>query len=185
MKTCLYRTFSSFIKNYNLSKVDKNTLIISDIDGVFFKGIYDIREIIGVMSKNNIKSLKILLKRNSSFWILTNRNKIFRNFPFIQQIKKVLDSASKSNTKIYIGCENFLQDKLKKYALIINSKKPSKASQKVVEKGINNFKNVVYIGSKDTPFINKDFELVNRLDKQLTKKDFTYIEISLWARRIK
>jgi len=175
-----YKSLESFIKHFNRNEYDENDLIISDIDGVFFKGIYDPREIIGIISRKNLKLFKTLLETECAFWIFTNRLNFFRKFPFIKQLSKTMSDFSNSKIKIFTSSSDFLDYNNEKYAIILNAKKPKFESQKVVEKGIDDFKKVIYIGSQDTPFYYTDKKLLSLLAKQRPLDDFTFIEINPW-----
>lgn len=185
MKIIKHKSLQHFIQNYNLSQIGKDSLIISDIDGVFFKGIFDPREILGIISPDNLKTLEDLLKTNSALWIFTNRLAIFKYFPFIKQIASSIKKTTGVTPPIYSKCSEFLEDDLKNHAIIMNAKKPSEDSQKVVEKGIANFKNVIYIGSQDVPFFYHDFKLIKILNQKKPTNNLTFVEISPWLKSSK
>ncbi len=182
MKSYSYKTFENFVQMFDLSEYGEDDLIISDIDGVFFRGIYDPREIIGIISKKNLKVFNTLLNTKCGFWIFTNRLKLFKGFPFIRQLFKILSAYSKKKVEIYTNSLSFLEAKIEKYAIIMNAKKPNQKSQKVVEKGIENYRKIIYIGSQDTPFYYTDKNLLKRLSKKRNLDNLTFIEINSWKK---
>jgi len=182
MKRFKYKSLKEFANNFDFENFGKEDLIISDIDGVFFKGVYDPREIIGVIKKENLHILETFLKMNCGFWIFTNRKKFFRNFPFIKQLQNTLSNHSQSKVNIFLGSNDYLEHKIQKYAVIINSAKPGNKSQEVVGKGIDNFRKVIYIGSQDTPFFYTDKKLVDNLSKKKDLSKLVFVEINSWKR---
>ncbi len=182
MKINKFKSLNNFVDNYNLKSISKGDLIISDIDGVFFKGIFDPREIIGLIDNKTLKSLERLLKTQASFWIMTNRIHIFRKFPYIKQLSRTVKKITSVKPYIYSNCSKFLEDNIKNYIIIMNAKKPSLESQKVVEKGIANFSKVLYIGSQDLPFFHNDLKLISKVKESTNSKNLEYIEISYWKK---
>ena len=63
------------------------------------------------------------------------------------------------------------------YAIIMSAQKPDTESQKVVEKGIQNFQRVIYIAAKDTPFVFPDEELLQRLEEKDDLSRLWFIKI--------
>jgi hypothetical protein len=182
MKTLKYKSLVEFTRSFDLEQLNKNSLVISDIDGVFFKGIFDPREIIGVISQRNLMAFEKILETQTAFWIFTNRTLLFKKFPFIKQLLRSFKKITSVSPKVYSDCSQYLENELKKYAIVMNAKKPGKDSQKVVEQGISNFKNVIYIGSQDIPFYHNDLTLVQELNKKVDTLNLIYIEISSWKR---
>lgn len=160
----------------------KNVLLITDVDGVFFKGIFDPREIIGVISKKNLQIFDKLLKNVDACWILSNRPPIFKYFPFIRQITSSITNATQQTPPLYSDCSTFLEKGLQKYVIILNAKKPSKESQIVVENGLEEFTNVIYIAAQDHPFYFNDKKLINNIANE-KKRHFIYIEINPFAKK--
>jgi len=178
MKYLKFSSLSDFISNQDISQYNKNTLLISDIDGVFFRGIFDPREIIGIISKKNITVLEKILLKKIACWIFTNRPAIFKYFSFIRQISDSIKKVTGVTPNIYSKCSHFLEDRSQNYAIIMNAKKPSEQSQEVIEKGIKNFEKVIYISARDLPFYYSDKQLIQKLNKRLNLDKLVFIEIS-------
>jgi hypothetical protein len=168
---------SKFIKNLN-----SKDLIISDIDGVFFKGIFDPRELLGTIDPGTLQAFEKILKTKARYWILTNRMKLFKRFPYIGQISRSIKKITSISPNLYSDCSQFLEDDPQDYSIILNAKKPSEDSVKVVEEGIKNFEKVVYIGSQDLPFYHNDIKLIQEISDELDTSRLTYIEISSWKK---
>ena len=178
MRSYQYKSLIEFTEKYDINKLGKNDLIISDIDGVFLNGIFDPREILGVISKENLEAFEKLLKTQTAFWFFTNRWAFFKHFPFIKQLSKSINKTTTITPTIYSNCSQFLEDRLQNYVIILNSMKPWSKSLKVVEKGIESFEKVVYVGAQDTPFYNTDKIVVNKLERSNINIDnLTFISI--------
>ncbi|MFC1780078.1 hypothetical protein ACFLY9_00065 [Patescibacteria group bacterium] len=178
MKNLKFKSFVKFVNSPDFDQITKDSLVISDIDGVFFRGIFDPREIIGVISKRNIKTFEKILETGTAIWIFTNRILLFKKFPFIKQLSRSFKKITSISPEVYSDCSQFLGNELKKYAIIMNAKKPGKESRSVVEKGINNFSTVVYIGARELPFYFNDLKLVSNLSKTVDSEKLTFVEIS-------
>ncbi|MDD3647616.1 MAG: hypothetical protein PHS44_03915 [Candidatus Dojkabacteria bacterium] len=178
MKTYSFRSLSDFKSCFDLTAIDQNTLIISDIDGVFFKGILDPREIVGILEKGSLLVLETLLKRKPAIWLFTNRLSIFKRFRFVRQFRTTMQNFTDKELRIFKGSKSFVEQDLVRYALILNARKPGKDSQKVVEKGIENFKKVIYIGAKDLPFYFTDEKLLAIIERNKNLDNLTFIKIS-------
>jgi hypothetical protein len=182
MKTLKFKSLQQFAKEYDLSRINKNTLLISDIDGVFFKGIFDPREILGTIHPNVLKAFEKLLSTKAKCWIFTNRMKLFKKFPYIKQITRSIKKITSTTPKFFENCSEFLQNNLPNFAIIMNANKPEEESLKVVEKGTANFSTVIYLGSQDLPFYHNDLRLVQKLSQRINTSNLIYIEISSWKR---
>ncbi|MBU0976765.1 MAG: hypothetical protein ABIE03_03145 [Patescibacteria group bacterium] len=178
MKTYSYKSFQDFIDNLDLSLIYQDSLIISDIDGVFFKNIIDPRWILGVLSKESLLSLEALMRQKPAMWLFTNRLSFFKYFPFVRQFRRSVQNLTDSVLKVFTNSNDFLKHKPINYALILNAKKPGSKSQQVVEKGIDNFKKVIYIGAKDLPFYFTDERLLKKLEQKENLDNLTFIKIS-------
>ena len=177
MKKERYKSLQDFVNNYDLSTIDEKSLLIFDIDGVFFKGLFDPREIIGIINMENINAFEKVLSSMAACWIFTNRLSIFKYFPFIKQISKSIKKVTGITPPIYSNCSDFLEARSQKYSIILNAKKPSAESQKVVEEGTSNFKRVIYVSARDNPFYYTDQQLVTKLGKKLNLAKLSFIEI--------
>ncbi|MBN2015767.1 hypothetical protein JW766_02950 [Candidatus Dojkabacteria bacterium] len=183
MKYLKFKTFSNFVTTFDLGQITKDDLMISDIDGVFFKGIFDPREVLGIINQKNLRALEKLLKTNISCWFLTNRIGLFKHFHYIKQLAKTINKVRTIEPNIYSNCSHFLKDRSQNFAIIMNAKKPKEGSQKVIKKGLNEFKKVIYIGSKDWPWIFVDLDVVKNLNNNGNDlKNLTFIEINPWIR---
>lgn len=177
MKKNKYKSLKNFTERYELSNIDKNTLIISDIDGVFFRGIFDPREILGIINKENKRAFEQILSQKCACWLFTNRPTIFKHLPFIRQISTSIKNVAGITPPIYSNCSHFLKERSQNYAIIMNAKKPGEESQKVVEQGIANFEKVIYLSAQDLPFYYTDQQLVEKLKKTPELEKLTFIEI--------
>lgn len=185
MRELQFRSLQQFIKKFDINKIGPKDIVISDIDGVYFKGIFDPREIIGLISKENLESLSRILNTGTMFIFLTNRLKLFKKFPYIKQISRTVKKTTTIRPKLYTNCSDFLDSEQKSYSIIMNAKKPSPESQKIIEYASSNFRKVFYFGSQDLPFYHNDIKLLKKVEKSRALNNLTYIEISSWKRSIK
>lgn len=179
MKEFRYKSLKEYAESLTSDDFDDRTLIISDIDGVFFRGVFDPREILGIIGKTNISVLESLLSNNPALWLFTNRSYFFRRFPYIRQLRKTIKKTTTINPEVYSDCSSFLIEfkNSMNYAIIMSAQKPDSDSQKVVEKGIQNFRRVIYIAAKDTPFVFPDEELLQRLEEKDDLSRLWFIKI--------
>lgn len=177
MKKLRFNSLPDLVNHYDLSQLGPKSLLISDIDGVFFKGVFDPREIFGIIKKENLAAFEQILFQKPACWIFTNRPTIFKYFPFIRQISTSIKKVTGKSPPIYSNCSHFLKARSQNYAIILNAKKPDTESQKVVEQGIAHFEKVIYISARDLPFYYTDQELTEKLDKQNLEK-LVFIEIN-------
>lgn len=177
MKHLKYDYLRDFINQTDLPNVDEDTLFIFDIDGVFFRGIFDPREILGIISNETLLVFEQILKKKSACWIMTNRLHIFKYFPFIRQLKKTIQKITSVSPSIYSKCSAFLESGSNKYNIIMNARKPAEDSQEVVKRGMTEYKQVLYVGGRDTPFYFTDKELVEEVYKETSLNNITFIEI--------
>lgn len=182
MKNYKLKSLKEVLNTINWQELGKNVLLITDIDGVFFKGIFDPREIIGIISKKSLQTFEELLENFDACWIFSNRLPIFKHLPFTKQISNSINNVAKVTPPIYSNCSSFLDSRSQNYAIILNAKKPSIKSQQVVEKGIGEFSSVVYLGAQDHLFYFNDRKLINKIANR-KKKDLIYIEISPFMKK--
>lgn len=185
LKDDQYKSLIEMTRKLDLDELDENTLIISDVDGVFFKGIFDPREIIGLIDDEVLKAFEKLLGTKASFWVFTNRMKLFKTFPYIKQIKRSIKKMTQQKAPLYTSCLKFLENKPQNYIIIMNAKKPGKSSQEVLLRGLELYDKVIYIGSQDLPFYHNDVKLVERIRRKSGTDKLTYIEISSWKKKKK
>lgn len=177
-----YKNLHEFINKFDFNNLSSKDLIISDIDGVFFKSIFDIREIIGIIGNNNINHLEEILKINTSFWVFSNRFSIFRFFPFIKQIIKTIKDITKVNPVLITNYSKFTTNNLPKYYIILNAKKPSLKSQELLSLVLRKFRKVIYISAQDTPFYYTDKLLVDNLTRNENFNNLIFVEINPWQK---
>ena len=178
MKHYKYHSLKDYINKTDLRDIDVNTLFIFDIDGVFFKGIFDPRELLGIISKETSLAFEEILSKKAPCWIMTNRSNLFRYFPFIKQISKSIEKITSTTPNLYSNCSAFLESGSNKSNIVMNARKPAEDSQEVVKKGIRQYDKVIYIGGRDTPFRFTDEELVEKLDGKISLDNLTLIEIT-------
>lgn len=182
MQKLKFKSLLDFVNHYGFANIDKETLFILDIDGVFFKNILDPREIIGIISSSNLSAFREILKLKPACWIFSNRPAIFKYFPFINQLAKTIKRITGVRPPIYSNCSEFLSSRSKDFIIILNAKKPNTESQNVVRKGLDLFSSVTYISARDFPFYFTDQELTKELGKNINLDRLTFVEISPWAK---
>lgn len=163
---------------YNANRLNTDTLLIFDIDGVFFKGILDPHEIVGVIDKKVLEIFRQIIEKAGGCWILTNRPNIFKNFPFIQQISEVIQQVTSEPPSMYSKCSEFLEDRSTNFSIILDAEKPSPNSQRVVGLGMSLFDKVIYIGGRDLPVWFTDEMLLKKIEEKISLDNLTFIEIS-------
>jgi hypothetical protein len=177
MKKMKFASLQDFKNNYDTSDVSKDSLFIFDIDGVFFKP-FSLDWFLGRISNANINAFQEIISKDSACWIFTNRPRILMVFKFMQQLKDALSKFSDQNLQIFKNSYTFLQNKISRFAVIMNARKPSEQSQKVIEKGIKNFKNVIYIAARHIPINYPDKKLIEELEKRIDLTRLTFVDIS-------
>lgn len=177
MKSYRYHSLPDYINKTDLENVSAETLFIFDIDGVFFRGVLDPRQIIGVIHDENKKAFESILATQAPCWIMTNRPNVFRHFPYIKQLSSSIEKITSASAGMYSNCSDFLNDRSKMYNIIMNAQKPSEESKAVVKKGMEQFRQVIYIGGRDMPFYFTDAKLVEELAKEVSSDNLTFIEI--------
>jgi hypothetical protein len=177
MNKLIFKSFSDFSHSDLTRSIDKHTLCIFDIDGVFFRGIFDWREWMGIIDKKILVEFETILNKTYAVWVMTNRPALFKIFSFVKQIAKSITKVTNLQPTIYSNCSQFISSRVKNYAIILNARKPSKQSQQVVEQGSKNFKKVFYIAAADLPFYFADEDLLKEIDQRHHLKNVTLIEI--------
>jgi len=178
----IFNSFSDFFASDLIKHLDKDTLCIFDIDGVFFRGIHDPREWLGIIKSETLEKFEELLKTGCSCWIMTNRPSIFKNFPFIRQIRTSIEKITKIFPVVFSGSSKFLKKTSFNYAVIMNAGKPKSMSQKVVEEGSRRFQNVYYIAAPETPLWFCDERLLFELNQYADISNVTLIKIAPWLK---
>lgn len=178
MKRLVLKSIKEFVQEEQLKKLNDQTLCIFDIDGVFFNGILDWREIVGIIATDYLEALKKILQTKTRCWIFTNRMSLFRIFPYIKQLKNILSEFAPNQQVMFCKNSNiFLTQKQRDFAVIMNARKPSIHSQKVVEEGINDFKEVFYFSAQDFPIIYSDRKLLDIIEKKTNTDNLTFVDI--------
>ncbi len=177
MKDLHFDSFDKFIKQYNLDSINSQTLIISDIDGVLFEKMFSLRAVLGILNKQTRENIERLFNTECHLWLLTDRQSLFRYFPFVRQLTDIVKKNTSKQLEVYSNCKNFLREGSNKFNIIFNASKPEAESQLVVEKGIRNFEKVIYLGAQDLPTAFRDQELVERMKKENDLTKLTFVDI--------
>ena len=159
------------------SKLEKgNHIVISDIDSVWFGGVFDPRSYISRFSTRRLYLMK-KFQETTDFMLFTNRNLLGRwKGGYVDQVK-----ANFSNVKVFNTSEEFLEKPdLNGFNLITNAQKPSPYSFEVLELALKRYTKVYYIAGREFPWTYKDEVLLKNLEekeKELSEK-VTFIDIS-------
>jgi len=79
---------------------------------------------------------------------------------------------------MYSNCSDILQERSTNYAIILDAKKPSPNSQRVVAQGMSFFEKVIYIGGRDFPLWFTDESLLQKIEEKISLDNLTFVEIS-------
>lgn len=159
------KTFREFCESKYCSKLNKESLCVIDVDGIFFHGLTDPHFWFSKIKKEYLENLAKIAKTNTNIWIFTDRNLFGFWGPYKKQLCDTLSKNGKIAVKKYKNSTDFLT-KAENFsrAIILNAQKPGKNSLKLIEKSLEKFKNVFYIASQDFPFVYDDKTLVENLE---------------------
>ena len=175
-KTLEFKDLIDASKSELISKIGDNDLCIFDIDGVFFKNIFDINNLLGRIPDKLISAFKKLTHNSKVIWIFTDRWHILSNYHFANNILK----SMKRDPLIYKSSKDFLNhNDIFSDSIIYGAKKKSLESKEVVKSAVKNFSKVYYFAAQDFPWAYKDKEMLDDLDKIDEFNNLVFVDIRM------
>lgn len=178
------KSLEEFIeKNSDLVKsFDFNTLLIFDIDGVFFNSIFSIDFIIEKVSREKIAAYEKIVKRNAELkqkphtWIFTSRPSILKYFRYLKQLKNGLRPES----EFFNDAQQFIDKKLElknKDFIMFGASKTKEEGINVIKIALRKFDKIFYFAAQDVPWMFPDKELIDNLEEDGHIEKLTFINI--------
>ena len=168
MKEVHVSSIEEFWNQYR-GKSSQNSCIVSDIDSVWFKGIFDWRAWVSLFSEKRIKLIREISDTDNDFLLFTNRN-----FPglwpggYVSQLQSKLPD---SKWQIYKNSEEFMNRKdFNGLGIVRNAQKPTEPSLSVLKWLLKKYDNLTYIGGRDFPWSYKDGDVIVKLQEELEEQ---------------
>jgi hypothetical protein len=174
-KTITLKTFTDILNNELFKSINKNTIIISDIDGVLFSSFVSPGMITGNIDKDRLDAVRKLSDKSGTFWFFTDRPywSTFQNYE-----DQLIEVFGKDTRQFKTSSEFVKDNSWYDRAIIFGGHKKSSESKKVIQEAIDTGRPIVYIAAQDLPFSYKDKDMLEQMDtKGVNLSNVTFIDI--------